>query len=68
MNKTGGRRKMFITRASEQVLRNFSSPCFGEKTVYDYGRWRESLLNKSDEDIGRSFLYKSTFPVRNYRN
>jgi hypothetical protein len=56
---------MFITRASEQLLSTFSSPWFGGKTVYDYGHWRESLLNKSDEDIGRSFLRKSTFVVRN---
>jgi hypothetical protein len=44
MNKTGGRRKMFVSTANaasviEQLLSIFSSPFFGEKLLYDYGFW-----------------------------
>jgi hypothetical protein len=74
---TVGRRKMSITRASDPLLSTFSSPCFGEEIVYDYGHWKESLRNKSDEDIGKSFLYYTVhnrtgtfphFPVRKYNH
>jgi hypothetical protein len=40
MNKTGGKRKMFITRANadaQHLLGPFSSPFFGVKLLYDYG-------------------------------
>ncbi len=46
MNKTRGRRKMFITRAYKAswissclapMLSSLSSPCFGVKLVYNYG-------------------------------
>jgi hypothetical protein len=41
MNKTGGRREMYITRANaatvQKLLSYFSSPFFGAKLLYDYG-------------------------------
>ncbi len=43
MNKTGGRRKLFLTSAnvacwgSRYSLSTFSRPCFGVKPVYNYG-------------------------------
>jgi hypothetical protein len=41
MNKTGVRRKTFITSASaEHLLSRFSSHFFGVKLLYDYGFWR----------------------------
>ncbi len=35
MNKTEGRRKMFIARLIEQLLSTFSSPFFGVKLLYN---------------------------------
>jgi hypothetical protein len=46
MNKTGLRRKSFITSASAankggrcSLFSTFSSLCFGVKTDYNYGNW-----------------------------
>jgi hypothetical protein len=57
INKTGGRRKMFITRANlanlsvaQHLLSPFSSPFFGVNLLYDYGfKWLECLTANVDQ-------------------
>jgi hypothetical protein len=45
MNKTGGRRKLFITtvvpvrQVEKALFSTCSSPCFGVKPLYNYGHW-----------------------------
>jgi hypothetical protein len=55
MNKTGGRRKMFVTRlssCSEPYQPLLKPPFFGVKLLYEYGLWSadfEHELNGRDD-------------------
>jgi hypothetical protein len=73
MNKTGVRRKMFITTqmrqvdfaAAEHLLSPFSSPFFRGKWLYDYGFNGRELNNREATIVYRKRVLYSPFSQNN---